>query len=140
MAQASRLGSRRRVLLGLYLASDLLGAELPQEVWRRVQAESAVQSLAERVRERLFGELEGASRDMENFLFSLQSKERLPAQVRDSLRFARHRMTPNEKDRALLPLPKPLSFLYYLIRPIRLAKRYGLRPWILLKRLLSRIQ
>jgi hypothetical protein len=44
-------------------------------------------------------------------------------------------LTPNEKDRAFLPLPTSLSFLYYLIRPIRLVSVHG--PMLLFKALLS---
>jgi hypothetical protein len=40
--------------------------------------------------------------------------------------------TPSIKDQAFLPLPEQLNFLYYLIRPVRLAVEYGIHP--LLKR------
>ena len=52
--QARALSSERKLLLGLLLASDLLGAALPEDVWQRVQTSPAVKSLAVQVRERLF--------------------------------------------------------------------------------------
>ena len=35
-------------------------------------------------------------------------------------------ITPTDAEYAVLPLPRPLSFLYYLIRPIRLLGKHGL--------------
>src|SRR5687767_8595775 len=35
-------------------------------------------------------------------------------------------MTPNGTDRAILPLPSSLSFLYYVFRPIRLVREHRL--------------
>lgn len=42
-------------------------------------------------------------------------------------------LVPNERDRALLPLPQALSALYYLIRPIRLTRDYSRLFWHVLK-------
>lgn len=42
-------------------------------------------------------------------------------------------LVPNERDRALLPLPESLSALYYLIRPIRLTRDYSCLAWHILK-------
>ena len=42
-------------------------------------------------------------------------------------------LVPNERDRALLPLPESLSDLYYLIRPIRLTRDYSRLFWHILK-------
>jgi hypothetical protein len=39
----------------------------------------------------------------------------------------RQAVTPNAKDRALLPLPRPLSCLSYVVRPMRLVGTYGWR-------------
>jgi hypothetical protein len=37
-------------------------------------------------------------------------------------------ISPNQKDWTFLPLPAFLFSLYYLLRPIRLAETYGLKP------------
>jgi hypothetical protein len=34
---------------------------------------------------------------------------------------------PSDKDRMFLPLPGCLAFLYYVIRPLRVVREYGLR-------------
>ena len=54
MAQASQLGGRRMLALGVRLAHDLLGAGLPTEIGRWIQAEAAVPWLAAQVWARLF--------------------------------------------------------------------------------------
>jgi hypothetical protein len=56
---------------------------------------------------------------------------------RDQLRFlaqiARSKLRqvrPNDLDRAFLPLPNALAFLYFLVRPARIVFQYGIAPII----------
>lgn len=124
MEQASMLGSERSLFLGLYLARDFLGTTLPREVLQRMQAEPVVKSLAAQVREQLFCEVDrpfGNSK-IESSLFYLRVRERWQDKVRCCL----HWMIPTVAERVVLPLPPYLSFLYYLLRPIRLVRKYGL--------------
>ena len=125
MKQARLLGSERMLLLSLFLASDLLGTALPEKIWQRLQAEPSVKSLAAQVRERLFVEVDNSPRfEDSNFsLWDIRVRERLQDKVRYCLTVV---FSPNEGDAALLPLPPSLYFIYYLLRPIRLAIRYGL--------------
>lgn len=122
--QASTLGSERMLFLGLQLASDLLGATLPPEVLQRVEAEPVVKSFAAQVRKQLFCEVDLPSGDskIKSFLFHLRVKERL----QDKVRYCLYLITPNVSDWVFLPLPSSVSFLYYLLRPIRLVRKYGL--------------
>jgi hypothetical protein len=84
-----------------------------------------VKSLAVQVRERLFREADGPLvRRAECLYFCIKAREHLPDRVRSCLCL----VPPTEKDRAILPLPASLSFLYYLIRPIRLVGEHGLSP------------
>ncbi len=126
LEQADSLGSKRMLLVGLYLARDLLGAELPEEVFQRMQDEPVVTSLAAQARERLFLETSGPPGALERFLFQLKARERL----QDRFRYSLLTMTPHHEDWEFQPLPSPLSFLYYLLRPIRLFRKYG---WELLR-------
>src|SRR3989304_8881799 len=66
LEESRRLGARRMLLLGLWLARDLLSAEIPQSVLRLMEHEAAVAALGGRVRRRLFagrqpGVLEGSA-------------------------------------------------------------------------------
>src|SRR2546421_2580085 len=54
MNRARTLGNERSLSLGLFLASDLLGASLPEEVSARIQTDPKVRLVATRVRELLF--------------------------------------------------------------------------------------
>lgn len=140
MAQASASGCERMFLLGLRLAHDLLGAALPAETWRRVQADAAVEPLAVQVREWLFGDEAGPTHLFEEAAFYIRLRERLRERIPYFLfycwAYLRPAVIPTAEDRALLPLPAFLSFLYYLLRPIRMVGKYGLSP---LKRLVGHL-
>jgi hypothetical protein len=41
-------------------------------------------------------------------------------------RYLRLAVVPNERDHAIMPLPPFLFALYYLVRPFRLVKAFGL--------------
>jgi hypothetical protein len=119
--QAQALGLERMVLLGLFLAGDLLGAEVPKEVGRRIRARPAIGPLASQVLRWLFQEAGGPS-EISKALFHLRAMDR----GRDRLRYCLGRIAvPNAADRASLSLPGALSFLYYPLRAIRLLGRYG---------------
>jgi hypothetical protein len=133
MAQAGALGGERMLLLGLFLASDLLGAALPNRILQRVHADPMVKVLAERITEQLFGEASGLGGLFEQAYFHplhIKMRERLPDKIRYCVRAA---TTQTVEDWDLLPLPNFLFPLYYVLRPIRLTGKYGLRT---LKRLL----
>lgn len=137
--QAGVLGNERNLALGLFLASDLLGVSLPEEVLRRIQADPIVSRLAAQVRELLFCE-DAVARDISYWhTYHLNVRERFRDRLRLRLhyyqRYAHIAVTPTEQDQAALPLPGYLSFLYYFSRPFRLVKNYGLRS---LKQLLRR--
>jgi hypothetical protein len=136
MRQANELRSDRILLLGLFLASDLLGAVLPDQVLARVRADSEVEWLGTRVRQWLFTANGHPRPAFQKDRFYLRMRERwqdkasfvcylLPIYLRGA-------MTPNEKDRAFWPLPDSLSFCHYLLRPVRLVKENGLVPLALL--------
>jgi hypothetical protein len=55
-------------------------------------------------------------------LFHLRLRER----KRDRLAYCLAHLRPGVGDWVSLPLPRGLSFLYYVIRPFRLLGRYGL--------------
>ncbi len=54
LEQARRGGSKRTLLLGLFLAQDLLGTELPEEIRQNIQADPKIRVLASQVTDQLF--------------------------------------------------------------------------------------
>jgi hypothetical protein len=121
---ATRQGSRRILSLGLTLASELLEAPLPPEVLRTVQKDTVVSTLAEQVQQRLFAQDLPMSGILDGALLQLRMRERKRDRLRSSLRLA---ATPRVYDWMFLPLPDRLFFLYYLLRPLRLAGKYGVK-------------
>ena len=134
MEQASALGSERMLYLGLFLASDLLGAPLPNRVTHEVEADPKVKALASEVYERrLFREDNSPpsmSREFPFHPFHLRIRERPGDKIRYIVRLAE---TTTVRDLTLLRLPGYLYPLYHIIRPVRLTVKHGRR---LLKRLL----
>jgi len=125
METARALGCRRKLFLGLLLASDLLGTALPKEVMQRLQADPEVKWLATFVYEPLFLGIDERNRVIARLVFSVRVLERLRDKVRYCLFIWNYRGAPNARDREFLPLPSVLAFVYYLIRPIRLIVAYG---------------
>jgi hypothetical protein len=133
MEQAEQTDCERMLALGLYLAHDLLGATLPATVWRRVQADRVVQSVAAQVRARLFAKTDGLLEDFERFTFYHKLRDGLRGRVQYYTlylcRYLGFMMIPSPADKQFLSLPTFLFPLYYLLRPLRLIGKYSLRPW-----------
>jgi hypothetical protein len=120
-------GGRRILFLGLSLAHTLLGAPLPADLEKKIRSDSAVQRLTRSVGVQLFRRTSNAVGLWETSLFHLKARERLRDRVRYCCRFA---MTLTPGDWSVFPLPKLLFPLYYVVRPLRLLKKYGLRPLV----------
>lgn len=124
--RSRRLGYERIVLLGLYLAHDLLDASLPQAVVDSIHKDRAVSSLAYQVRKQLFQTVDALpeGKPVDQPLFQL----RLHRRLRDKVRYVLDKLlAPTVGDWAVVPLPSSLIFLYYIFHPIRLASTYGVR-------------
>ena len=123
MEETQRLGTKRMVALALFLASDLLGSALPEGLRAELQADKVVKSLAGHVSSRLFQGNDDKSTPSEDPIFYARSMDRLG----DRIRFCLERfVTPTPWVLAHVRLPYVLFFLYYLVRPLQLAKTYGL--------------
>ena len=116
LARARSTGTERMLLLGLYVARDLLGSRFPEVIEEKLGADPAIAHLANQIYQRVFkggsetGGLSGY------FIFQLKTRRRL----RDKLNYCRYVISPTEEDLTLLSLPAPLSFVYYLLRPLRM--------------------
>ncbi len=120
--RADASGARRMLLLSLLLARDLLGAEIPQKLLHSIEADPVAQRLAAHVKREMFSDAArptGVSR----YVRPVKAIERLHDRVKFCLRLA---MTPTPEDWTFIRLPDPLLPLYYLTRPVRLAKKYML--------------
>jgi hypothetical protein len=118
------------LFLGLLLARDLLETPLPEEISRRAHADPVVEVLVRRIGERLFQRIDHSPRRFAEMPFRpihMKMRERLRDKVRYFVRLA---ATHTVGDWMALPLPKPFFVLYYVLRPIRLARNYGRKLFI----------
>ena len=118
--EAPRLAGERMLFLGLFLARDLLQAPLPEEICRRIHTDAVVKGLAAQVRQNLFRDRPPGG--FESALFHFRARERFRDGIRYSLSLA---VSPTLADWVLISVPPSFSFLYYLLRPIRLVGKYG---------------
>lgn len=115
--RATATGSERMLFLGLRLAVDVLDAQLPADVNAQLDGDSKVPLLAEGVIRNLFVKSSIPSGVSGYFRFQLKARRRL----RDKFNYLRFTFTPTEEDLALLKLPRAFTFVYYLVRPFRMA-------------------
>jgi hypothetical protein len=121
--QARLAGARRMLFISLILAHELLGANLPEQLIKSIEAERGVRHLALKLRRELFRD-ERETAGFSHILQPAKALDGLPAQVKFHLRLA---LTPTLEDWTFINLPGRVRFLYYLTRPLRLARKYALR-------------
>jgi hypothetical protein len=131
---ARAVGGERIVLLALWLTRELLGSSLPDAVGSRLEGDPDVPRLGTPIKERLLSQLDGSldyiryrrEAQVEDFNLHLAIRERRGDRIRLVGNFIRNRVgqlvTPTEFDHRFLRLPGALAPLYYLIRPIRIAR------------------
>ena len=124
--EASRRGGMRILLLGLLLAYNLLGAVLPELIWHKIKDDSEILALATQAEEWLFLPVEKRPQGVEKFFFHLKVKESLWDKFGYCFSLI---TTPTLSDWALLPESKIPSGYYYLIRPLRMFRKYGLKQF-----------
>jgi hypothetical protein len=126
LARARSIGKQRTLALGIYLARVLLEAPVPEEVMAWVRADPLVAPLAGLVRGRLFREGAGLPgfREWRSHVRSANGKLNGTSRVRDLVLYLRAVLTPGWSDHRLVSVPSELSFLYYFLRPLRLASKH----------------
>lgn len=111
------LGTEKMVNLSLYLAHDLLNAQLPQSVWQQIELDSNLPVLAQEVKAILFENKSyyvGSFPVANIYLKTMTSWQDKVWYWLDAI------TTPTPLEWSILPLPMWLFTLYYPIRLIRL--------------------
>lgn len=135
LSTSRQQGCLRMVLLGVLLAEDLLGSELPEPVIVLAERDPAIVRLRSQVLENLF-DGSGATRGGGHVTrFSLGVRERL----NDKTRFlAATIFLPRHLHFRLIPLPAHLFFLAF---PIKLLHDYCVIPlWRVVKRIAASVR
>ena len=118
--RAAKADSERMFLLGLYLAEQLLGTNLPSEVKRRCDADKRLESLAANVLANLFNGPEHVpATSREIFKYNIGVRKSLGARAR----YLVHMLRPTDGDLSRRSFPPVLNFAYYFTRPFRLLFR-----------------
>jgi hypothetical protein len=120
LERAASSGSDRMLFLGLYLANSLLDAPLPQQVETKLEADGTVVSLANEVSRKLF---DGVVQTPASISQSIKFNWAVRPGWRSRLRYCRLLLQPTDADIETVPLPRPFSFAYYLMRPFGLFRR-----------------
>ena len=118
-ARSSRV--ERMFGLALRLACGLYGTRLPDGV-RAETHDPAVNSLTAEVTSALFA---GAEYEPAGLARSVSFNLRARGRLRERAAYLRHIFTPTDGDLTAVRLPAGMGFLYYFLRPVRLALKGG---------------
>lgn len=113
--EARKVGLWRCLALGSLLAHQICGAYVPARILRLFESDARARKLADHFQKCMFDR--ETTLPSGAFPYSVQLLG-----ARDQMRFflSPDLLRPNARDRAVLPLPPALYFLYFLVRPIRL--------------------
>ena len=114
---ARRLGGLRAMLAGLSLASTLLGAKLPESVVRRVRSDKTVLHLVETTVQNLQRN-QSSQEPFSRYLFQMKAKQGLQKKIALACSILTDRTS---QDGDWIMLPRPLWWLYGLLRPLRMS-------------------
>jgi hypothetical protein len=127
-AQTAKL--ERILLLGLWLAHQMLDAPLPERMMQAIARDREVDRLAQQVYQHFLSAKGGWKREFtpEKLIFRYRTLSAPEEKVRYWLRYVnRHGLAPVRRcirptanDRRFFELPRNLYVLYYVVRPIRL--------------------
>ena len=129
---SGRFGTTRMLLLGLYLAQQLLGTVLPTSVCAAIAADVTLPSLAAQIQERLFQTQDRDGRELEvdvNWTWRDYAiyRRTIPSLRDRAWYWVDIMLTPTPLEWELVTLPQWLFPLYYLIRAMRLTMKYLFR-------------
>lgn len=115
---ASAVGGRRLLLLGIYLIRDLMNAPVPEEVMALAADDRVVMRIAAGVKRSLFSNIERRGGVFGEWSVPVRAIE----SARGRIRYVAGRaLGPTMEDWKSLPLPRLLYPIYYAVHPLRMA-------------------
>jgi len=119
--KAEKLGIKRILLINIYLANDLFGMELPKLLLPHMNYDAFLSQISIEIKKKLFGQAS----------FSLLKQLIYDFRIRENKSFGLRTIIygftkPSCADYKEIKLPEYLFFLYSIIRPFLLIKRYKL--------------
>lgn len=120
--RAEQANGRRLLFLGLLLAREILGSDLPAKILAVIESDCLVRKLAIEVRRKLFIRHSDLIGPFEQYSYY----RRLADHWRDGMLFLpRAAFVPSVAEWNLVQLPRFLSPLYYPLRAFRLMAKYA---------------
>jgi hypothetical protein len=116
--QAKKINCERMLYLGLWLAYDLLQADIPESIIASIRQNQTVQWLAQQSQISIF---EQPLKEINKYIFIANLKNSMFIQFAYLTTML---LTPTAKEWEYLKLPKSLRLLYFFIRPYRLFVNY----------------
>ncbi|GAB4522997.1 MAG: hypothetical protein Tsb0014_00060 [Pleurocapsa sp.] len=116
--QAKIWGCDRAVFLGLSLAQDLLGVQLPKNIISEIAKDQTVAALKAQVKEYIFDK---PLKETEEYIFQFKIRSNFCDRISYLINLL---FTPTTNEWEYIQLPKSLSFLYYFVRPYRLMREF----------------
>ena len=123
LQQAEQARLSRMVSLGLHLAHTVLQAPLPGEVQQVLKSDPKLTKLSRQIVTRMHEKRGPLGEATLTHRLQLAMRSGL-LQVPLYLKFVTFLLRPNAQDRAAARLPAGWTFGYYLLRPLRLIRRY----------------
>ncbi|MGB7191422.1 MAG: nucleotidyltransferase family protein [Acidobacteriaceae bacterium] len=117
---ANRLGGLRSMLTGLALARDLLGATLPASAASRIHADPVVARLADRTMRNLRQQRDPGE-PVSRYWFQLGAKQGVCGKLLLAFSILIERTS---EDGSWIMLPRPLWWLYAVLRPLRMSRKF----------------
>ena len=124
LRRACALGCRRRVLIAAALARGLAGVTLPAAVERALAADPGAGRLAQQAAAQLEAVPGPRSllRRLRSLYWQSAALDTTPARLRH---LAARVLVPGGRELDWMPMPRPRSGVYYVLRPLRLATEYA---------------
>ena len=121
LRESTSLGFKRALATSLLLAEDLCGAEMPPGLVDGLKTDRAARALAAQIRAEVCEEPNETWGRSPDFTFQCEIRERFWDQANVLLHRQLRKIRPNDRDRRFLRLPRSLDYLYYLVKPVRVA-------------------
>ena len=121
LERARKSAGKKMLSLGLLLARNIFGAEVPGEMIERIS--DKLKFVASKIEQRLVRGIRKPPTAMETFQLNLQCMDHKRHAVQALLRAI---LVPTISDWKSITLPDTLYPLYYLLRPLRLLGKYSI--------------
>lgn len=125
LEQAQQIDAIRYVLTASAIAQRLLLVPIPNDIEDDIHRDKQIETLFQMSYRNIFAPTEARYQLIEQYQFQWIIQPKLSARLRYLGYILKRRLILTEEDFQALKLPRILYPLYYVLRPIRLLRRYG---------------